>query len=157
MTSQKATLESKRTFSWFVSYRRLSPQCQFSLSPAALDMYLYGPCWLLKLRWMGIKEYKWKGFFLGCLVGLVMPVQEIFCFAWAALVNLIKIFLFSPVHYFNSFVPIAQQAGQAVVPGRLSLSMCLWSSQWTTSQGDWDFTGLKETVALYDFFAQIYI
>ncbi len=35
-------LDSKRTLSWFVSYRRLSPQFQFSLSPAALDMYLYG-------------------------------------------------------------------------------------------------------------------
>jgi hypothetical protein len=28
--------------------------------------------------------------------------------------------------YFNPFVSIAQQAGQAVVLGRLSLSMCLW-------------------------------
>ncbi len=30
------------------------------------------------------------------------------------------------VHYFKSFVPIAQQAGQAVVLGRLSFSVCLW-------------------------------
>ncbi len=30
------------------------------------------------------------------------------------------------VHYFNSYVPIALQAGQATVLGRLSLSMCLW-------------------------------
>ncbi len=67
MTPQKATLDSKRTLSWFLSYRRLSPQFQFlclllfwicismfvsyqrfssqfqfSLSAAALDMYLYG-------------------------------------------------------------------------------------------------------------------
>jgi hypothetical protein len=28
---------------------------------------------------------------------------------------------------FNSFVPIAQQAGQAAVLGRLSVRMCLWS------------------------------
>jgi|LakMenE01Jun11ns_1017448.scaffolds.fasta_scaffold6954232_2 hypothetical protein len=41
VTPQKATLDSKRTLSCFVSYRRLSPQFQFSLSPAALDMYLY--------------------------------------------------------------------------------------------------------------------
>ncbi len=27
---------------WFVSYRRLSPQFQFSQPAAALDMYLYG-------------------------------------------------------------------------------------------------------------------
>ncbi len=30
------------TFLWFVSYRRLSPQFQFSLSAAALEMYFYG-------------------------------------------------------------------------------------------------------------------
>ncbi len=35
-------------------------------------------------------------------------------------------FPYHTVHYFTSFVPIAQQAGQAVVPGRLSLNMCLW-------------------------------
>jgi hypothetical protein len=34
---------------------------------------------------------------------------------------------FLTVHFFNSFVPIAQQAGQAAVLGRLSLSMCLWA------------------------------
>jgi hypothetical protein len=33
------------------------------------------------------------------------------------------------VHYFSSFVSIAQQAGQKVVLGHLSLSMCLWSRQ----------------------------
>jgi hypothetical protein len=36
----------------------------------------------------------------------------------------------STVHYCSSFVPIAQQAGQAVVPGRLSLNKCLWEKQW---------------------------
>jgi hypothetical protein len=30
------------------------------------------------------------------------------------------------VHYLSSFVPIAQQAGQAVVLGHLSLNVCLW-------------------------------
>ncbi len=34
MTPQNATLDSKRTLSWFVLYQRLSPQFQFSLSPA---------------------------------------------------------------------------------------------------------------------------
>jgi hypothetical protein len=28
--------------------------------------------------------------------------------------------------YFNTFVPLAQQAGQAAVLGRMSLIMCLW-------------------------------
>jgi hypothetical protein len=45
-----------------------------------------------------------------------------FCPALAALVGLEKIIFFLTVHYFNSFVSIAQQAGQAaVVRGRLSL------------------------------------
>ncbi len=42
MTPQKATLDSMRTLSWFVPCRRLSPQFQFSLSTAALGIYLYG-------------------------------------------------------------------------------------------------------------------
>jgi hypothetical protein len=42
------------------------------------------------------------------------------------------------VNYFNSFFPIAQQAGQAVVQGRLSLSLCLCSSHW---EKKWDHTG----------------
>jgi hypothetical protein len=45
---------------------------------------------------------------LGC--STVGPVQNIFS---------------SPVHYFNLCVPIAQQPGQAVAQGRLSLNVCL--------------------------------
>ncbi len=37
MTPQKATLDSLRTLSWFVSYRRLSSQFQFSLSAVTLE------------------------------------------------------------------------------------------------------------------------
>jgi hypothetical protein len=51
-----------------------------------------------------------------------------FCSALAALVGLVQnIFCTSP--YTISvplFVPIDQQAGHAVVLGRLSLSVCLW-------------------------------
>ncbi len=42
-----------------------------------------------------------------------------FCSALAALVGPVQNF------YFSSFVPVAQQAGQEAVLGRLSLSMCL--------------------------------
>jgi hypothetical protein len=42
MAPQKATLGSKPSLSCFISYRHLSPEFQFSLSAAALDMYLYG-------------------------------------------------------------------------------------------------------------------
>jgi hypothetical protein len=48
--------------------------------------------------------------FWSALAARVGPVQNIF---------------FLTVHYFNAFVPIAQQAGQVALPGRLSLSMCL--------------------------------
>ena len=48
--------------------------------------------------------------FRSALAALVGPVQNIF---------------FLAVHFFNSFVPIAQQAGQAVVLGTMSFSMYL--------------------------------
>jgi hypothetical protein len=51
-----------------------------------------------------------------------------FCPALATLVGRrpsTNIVFFFTVHYFTSFVPIAQQAGQAVVPSRLSHIMCL--------------------------------
>ncbi len=48
-----------------------------------------------------------------------------FCSALAALVGPVQNIFFLSVHYFNSFVPIAQQAGQEVVLGRLYLSMSL--------------------------------
>ncbi len=46
-----------------------------------------------------------------------------FCPAWA-------------VQYFNSLVPITQQAGQAVVLGHLSPSLCLWTG--LTKEGGWN-------------------
>jgi hypothetical protein len=61
-----------------------------------------------------------KGVLLGWFIGLVVPVR-------AALVCPVQNILFLTIDYFNSFVPIAQLAGQAVVQGRPSLSMCLWS------------------------------
>jgi hypothetical protein len=49
-----------------------------------------------------------------------------FCSALAALVGPVQNIFFLTVYYFISFLPIAQQAWQAVVLGRLSLNMCLW-------------------------------
>jgi hypothetical protein len=46
-----------------------------------------------------------------------------FCSALAALIGPLQNIFFLTVGYFNSFVSIAQQAGQAAVLGRLSLSM----------------------------------
>jgi hypothetical protein len=54
---------------------------------------------------------------------------------WACRAGTYKVFLFcvggsssrpSTKYYINSFVPFPQQAGQAAVLGRLSLSVCLW-------------------------------
>jgi hypothetical protein len=64
------------------------------------------------------------GSFLCWFVVLVVPVQD-FCPAFAAVVGPVQNIFVPTVNYFISFVPIAQQAGQAAVLGRLSLSMCL--------------------------------
>ncbi len=48
-----------------------------------------------------------------------------FCSALAALVGSVQNIFFLTVPYFNAFVPIAQQSGQAALLGRLSPSMGL--------------------------------
>jgi hypothetical protein len=50
-----------------------------------------------------------------------------FYIALAALVSPVQNMFFLTVHQFNVCVPIAQQPGQAVVRGRLSLNACLWA------------------------------
>jgi hypothetical protein len=57
-----------------------------------------GPCWLLKQGKRGHKEYKLKGSFLSWLVGLVVPVQEIFVLPWLLWSDQYKIFFSSPYH-----------------------------------------------------------
>jgi hypothetical protein len=52
-----------------------------------------------------------------------------FCSDVAALVSPAQNIFFLAIHFFNSFVPIAQQAEQVAVLGRLSLSMCLCTRQ----------------------------
>ncbi len=60
------------------------------------------------------------------LVHLACPAStRDFCSALAARAGLVQNILSLTVHYLNYFVPIAQQAGQAAVLGRLSLSMCV--------------------------------
>jgi hypothetical protein len=44
-----------------------------------------------------------------------------FCSALVALVGPVQNICFLTLHYFNSFVPFAQQAGQAAVPGRMTV------------------------------------
>jgi hypothetical protein len=57
--------------------------------------------------------------------GRFVPVQKIFVLPWGLHKSVQNIF-FLTGHFFTSFVSIAQQAGQAVVPRRLSLNKCLW-------------------------------
>ncbi len=54
-------------------------------------------------------------------LGLSCKGTRDFCSALVALVGLVHNIFFFFVHYFNSFIPITQQAGQAAVLGRLSL------------------------------------
>ncbi len=76
---------------------------------------------------MGTRRIQLKGVLpwlvrWACRVG----TQEFYS-ALADLVSSVENLCFLTVHNSNSFVLIAQQAGQAAVLGRLSLSMCLWS------------------------------
>ncbi len=53
-----------------------------------------------------LKEYTWKGSFLGWFVGLVVPVQEFFILLWLLWPAQYKNFVFLTVNYFNLCVPI---------------------------------------------------
>ncbi len=69
-------------------------------------------------------EYKWKGSFLGWFVGHIVLIQETFALPWLPKsAQLKKIF---PRHTLFQFIcPHRTATWQAVVLGRLSLSMCL--------------------------------
>ncbi len=88
-----------------------------------------GLCWLLTLMWMGTQRIQMKGVLpwlvhWACRGGTRDFLT--FCPALAALVSPVQNNFFLIVRYFNSYVPIAQQVGQAAVLGRLSLGMCHW-------------------------------
>ncbi len=102
-----------------------------------------GPSWLLKLRWVGTQRVQMKGdhpwlvrcvcrarykiFFFSLGGSLCLSCRyKRFSSALAALIGPVQNCFFLTVHFFNSFETIAQNAGQAAVLGRLSLSICLW-------------------------------
>ncbi len=127
-------------------------ECNYSNGGLVVIRETIGPCWLLKLRWIGTqKEFKWKGSFLGWFVGLVVLVQRTFILpSWLLWSAQNKILISStytvsiyvshrqaaragnragpPVSECVSKVSIVQQTGQEAVLGRLSLSVCLWWS-----------------------------
>ncbi len=65
-----------------------------------------------------------RGPFLVGSLGLLCRSRE-FSSVLAALVGPVQNIFFLTVHYFNSFVPISQQAWQTAVLGRLSLSLSI--------------------------------
>ncbi len=76
----------------------------------------------------GRREDKWKGSLSWLVRWARRAGTRDFCSALASLVGPVPTnIFFLTVHYFNSFVPIAQPAGQAAVLGHLSLSECLWT------------------------------
>ncbi len=99
----------------------------FLVGPEIPEMGGPADCWNWG-KW-GLREYIWKGPFLGWFHGLLVPVQENLSWLGCSSRPRTK-YCCLTIHYFNTFYPIAQQAWQAVVPCRLSLNMCLWAGHW---------------------------
>ncbi len=77
--------------------------------------------WLLKMRWMGTQRVQMKGVPPWLVRWTCRAGTRDFCSALAALIGPDQNIFLLTVHCFNSFVPIAQQAGKPAVLGRLSL------------------------------------
>ncbi len=79
-----------------------------------------GPCWLLKLRWMGTQRVQMKGV-LPWLVhlGLSCRYKRLLSCLGCSGQPSTKYFFLSPYTISILCVPIAQQPGQAVVQGRM--------------------------------------
>ncbi len=75
---------------------------------------------------MGTQRVQMKEVLPGLVRWACRAGTRYFCSALAALVGPVQNVFSSPYINSNSFVPIVQQAGQAAVFGRLSLSVCLW-------------------------------
>jgi hypothetical protein len=75
---------------------------------------------------MGTQSVQMKGVLSWLVRWACRAGTRDFCSALAALFGPVQNVFFLIVHYLNSFVLAAQQAGQAVVLGRLSLRLYLW-------------------------------
>jgi hypothetical protein len=89
------------------------------------------PCRLLKMRHMGTQGVLHMTGVLPWLVSLGSSCRckrFLFCLGCSSRPRTKYLFPHRiPTMYFISFVPIAQEAGQAEVPVRLCLNTCLWS------------------------------
>jgi len=83
-----------------------------------------GPWWLLELmRMVTQKNTNERAPALVGSLGLSCRYKFIFCLDWSSRPS--RKYVFPHCALFQFFVPIAQQAGQTAVLGRLSLSVCL--------------------------------
>ncbi len=81
--------------------------------------------WLLKLRQMGTHRVQMKRVLPWLVNWARRASTRDFWFCLGCSSRPSTKYFFLTVNYFTSFVPIAQQAGHAVVPRRLSLNTCL--------------------------------
>ncbi len=95
MTPRKATLDSMRTLttlSWFVSYRRPSPQFHFSVSAAALGTYLYGRNRLSMQISISLLTFL-----------IIFPLILLFSSLHSSLSNICHIFSWNSEHFWKLF------------------------------------------------------
>jgi hypothetical protein len=83
-----------------------------------------GPERLERGGWHLLTCWNWGEWGLKVLV--LHACRRDFCYALAALVGRVENIFFLPELLFQFLCPITQQARQAAVLGRLSLSTCLW-------------------------------
>ncbi len=95
-----------------------------SPKPGSETLERGGPCWLLKLRLKGTQRVQMKGGLSWLVSWALRASTRDLRLALAALVGPVQSTFILTMHHFNLLVPIAQHAGQAVVLGHLSLSVC---------------------------------
>ncbi len=100
---------------WFFFLHGIRETIKAAIFPSLAGMSLsffysverVGPCWLLKLRWMGTQGVHMKGVLPRLVRWACRARTRDFCPALAALVGPVQNIFFLTVHYFYSYVPIA--------------------------------------------------
>ncbi len=109
------------------------PACR-EMGPERLERV--GPCWLLKLRWMGTQRVQLTGVFLGWFVAGT-NLRLLSCPGCTGQPSTKYFFPHHTLFQFTVCVPIAQQPEQAVVQGRLSLNESLLIGQMNWNSVRW--------------------
>ncbi len=87
-----------------------------------------GPCWLLKLRWIGTQRVQMKTSLVGSLGLLCQYKRLLFCLGCSGRPR--TKYFFPRRTLFQLFCLHHPKAGKAAVLGRLSLSMCVCLENW---------------------------